>query len=129
MRFLHEWVLHNWHLKLLALGISFLLWATYTAEPVAEVSYLAPVEFSNIPAELEISGEPPAQVHVRLRGRSALLRQIRSAELTISVDLTGSPPGETLIRFTPNQVKTPFGAELVRIAPSEMRVRLARRLP
>jgi hypothetical protein len=129
MRFFHELVLHNWHLKLLALGISFLLWATYTAEPMAEVSYLAPLELRNIPPELEISGEPPAQVHLRLRGRSALLRQIRPADLTISVDLSGSPPGETLIRFTPDQVRTPFGVAVVRIVPSEMRLRLARRSP
>ena len=124
MRFLREWVLHNWGLKLLALGLSFLLWTTYTNEPFAETGYQVPVEFRNIPAELELSGDVPSQVHVRLRGRSALLRRLSPADLGISLDLSRARPGEMLIRITPDQVEAPSGAKVVKISPSQLRVAL-----
>lgn len=127
MNFLREWVLPNWPLKLLALAISFLLWSTYTSEPVADVGYLAPLEFRNVPQGLEISTEMPTQVHVRLRGRSLILRRLVPADLTISIDLSGRAAGETLVRLTPEQVDAPFGTEVAAIAPREIRVRLVPR--
>jgi hypothetical protein len=124
MGFLRSWVLNNWGLKLLALGISFLLWTTYMAEPLAEVGYLVPLEFNNIPPDLEISGDVPAQVHVRVRGRSALLRRLTPADLGLTVDLSGAGPGEKLIRLIPEQVAAPYGAMVVRITPTHVRVPL-----
>ncbi len=127
MHFLRGLVFHNWGLKLLALALSFLLWTTYTAEPIAEVGYLAPLEYSGISSDLEISGDPPTQVQVRVRGRSALLRRLSRADLGINVDLTGHPAGETLIHLTPDFVAAPYGATVVRIAPSQIRVLLVPR--
>ena len=124
MRFLREWVLSNWLLKLIALGLSFLLWTTYTAEPIVEVGYLVPLEFRNIPADLEISGEVPTQVHVRVRGRAALLRRLSPAGLEVAVDLAGRRPGETRIHLSPDQVTAPYGATVVSISPTEVRVPL-----
>ena len=124
---LREWVLNNWGLKLVALGISFLLWTTYTAAPVSEAGYEVPLEFRNVPANLEISGDVPTQVQVRVRGRSALLRRLSRSDLGVAVDLTGHPAGEMLIRLTPEQVEAPDGATVVRIAPSPVRVLLVTR--
>ena len=127
MRFLREWVLKNWSLKLLALAISFLLWTTYTAEPFSEVGYLVPVEFRNVPPNLEISGDVPTQVHLRVRGRSGLLRRLTPADLSLAVDLSSLPAGATLVHLAPDQVTVPYGATVVSIAPSEVRVRLVPR--
>ena len=124
MNFLRKWVLHNWHLKLFALLISLLLWAGYTSEPFVEVGYNVPLQFFNIPPQLEISGDVPAQVHVRIRGRSVVLRRITPADLTISVDLSGTTAGETLVRITSSQLHLPPAAELVRVTPSEVHLQL-----
>jgi len=127
MRFLREWALKNWSLKLLALAISFLLWATYTAEPFSEVGYLVPLEFRNVPPSLEISGEVPMQVRLRVRGRSGLLRRLTPAELSIAVDLSGLTAGATLVHLAPDQVTVPYGVTVVSIAPSGVRVPLVPR--
>lgn len=124
MRRLRRMLLHNWHLKLLSLAIAFLLWAAYTAEPVAETGYLVPLEFRNIPAGLELADDVPAQIHVRVRGRSAILRRISAADLSVAVDLADAEPGEMLVRLGANNVELPPGVELARIAPSEFRLRL-----
>ena len=59
MRLLRRVFLHNWGLKLIALGISFFLWATYTAEPFAQVGYNVPVAYVNVPDGLAVGGAPP----------------------------------------------------------------------
>lgn len=127
MNWLRKWILHNWHLKLVSLAIAFVLWAAYTAEPMAEIGYQVPLEFHNIPANLELAGEVPAQVRVRLRGRSVLLRRLTPADLAITVDLADSSAGEQLVNLTASQIDAPPGAEVTRIAPSEIRLRLAPR--
>ncbi|MCL4524820.1 MAG: CdaR family protein [Acidobacteria bacterium] len=125
MPFFRNWILNNWHLKLFALLAAFLLWSTYTSEPAAEVAYVVPIEFRNVPRHLELSGDAPAQVRLRVRGRSALLRRLSAADLGVSVDLAGAQPGEMLVRLTPDMVETPYGAVVVRIAPAEIRLTFA----
>ncbi len=126
-RFLREWVLNNWSLKLLALAISFLLWTTYTAEPFSEVGYLVPLEFRKVPPNLEISGDVPTQVHLRVRGRSGLLRRLIPADLSIAVDLSGRTAGERLVQLTPDQVTVPYGVTVVSITPPQVLVPLVPR--
>ena len=127
MRFLREWVLHNWGLKLLALALAFLLWATYTAEPLTEVSYLVPIEIRDIPDQVEISGEVPAQAQVRVRGREALVRRLAPAQLAINVDLRDASPGELLVPLSTDKMAVPYGVSVVRITPAEIRLRLVPR--
>ncbi len=127
MSFVRQWLLHNWTLKVVALGLSFLLWATYTAEPYAEAGYIVPLGFTNIPKNLEISGDVPTQVHVRVRGHPGLLRRLSPVDLDVSVDLSGAHPGDTVYQLSPDQVVAPYGATVVRIAPAEVHVLLVSR--
>ena len=127
MNFLREWVLHNWVLKVVALALSFLLWAAVTNEAPVEVGYTVPLEFRNLPEKVDVDSDAPTQVHVRVRGRSTLLRRLTPADLTISVDLSGAQPGEMLIRLLPEHITIPYGAELVRISPSEIRLHIVER--
>ena len=87
--FLRKYVFANAGLKLLAIAISFLLWATYTAEPYAEVGFQVPLEFTTMPSQLEMSGDVPTVVHVRVRGRSALLRRMIPGGMRSSAEHSG----------------------------------------
>lgn len=127
MAFFRELILKNWHLKLFSLLAAFLLWATYTSEPASEVAFLVPLEYRNIPASLEISGDVTTQVRVRVRGRSALLRRLTPADLGLTVDLTSRAQGDVLVSLTPEMIEAPYGAQVVRISPAELRLRLVPR--
>src|SRR5574341_1501907 len=119
MPFLRHWILNNWHLKLFALLAAFLLWATYTSEPSTEVAYLVRIEFRDLSPRLEIAGDFPTQVRLHVRGRPSLLRRLTPADLGVSVDLSGAPPGEMLVQLTPEMVETPYGTKIVSISPAE----------
>ena len=127
MGFLRKYVFANAGLKLLALAISFLLWATYTAEPYAEVGFQVPLEFTTMPSQLEMTGDVPTVVHVRVRGRSALLRRMIPADLNLRLDLKDGQPGATILQITPAMVGAPFGATVVQVAPTEIHVTLVPR--
>lgn len=127
VRFLRKYVFANAGLKLLALGISFFLWATYTAEPFAEVGFQVPLEFTNMPAQLEISGDMPTTARVRVRGRSALLRRMVPADLNLLLDLNGEKEGTSTLRITPDMVGAPFGSTVVEVSPAEIHVTLVPR--
>jgi YbbR domain-containing protein len=127
MGLLRKYVLANAGLKLLALAISFLLWATYTSEPYAEVGFLVPLEFTTMPNRLEISGDVPNVARVRVRGRSALLRRMVAADLDLHLDLKNGKEGSTTMELTPGMVQAPFGATVVQVEPSEIHVTLVPR--
>lgn len=127
MNFFRRLFFHNWHLKLFSLILAFLLWASYTSESQVEIGYLVPVEFSGVSEVLELSGDVPAQVHIRLRGRSAVLRRLTPADLAVTVSLDATPAGDTLILLSRQQIDLPPGVEVVRFSPSQIRIRLVSR--
>ena len=78
-----------------------------------------PLELQQFPAGLELTGEAPATVDVRVRGASGTLSRVshgrhrrgaRPAECRAS--------GRRLFQLTPEQVRVPFGVEVVQVTPS-----------
>ena len=128
MGFLRKHIFSNALLKVLALAISFMLWVTYTSEPPAEVGFQVPLEFSNMSRQMEISGEVPTLIHVRVRGRSALLRRMTPSDLTLSLNMTDRKEGDTVIKLSPDMVVAPYGATIVGISPDEFHVTLVPRI-
>ena len=127
MGFLRKHVLANAGLKLLALALSFLLWATYTSEPYAEVGFQVPLEFTTMPSQLDMAGDVPTVVHVRFRGRSSLLRRMIPADLNLRLDMKNGKQGSMTINFTPEMVGAPYGATVVQVSPTEIHVTLVPR--
>jgi len=80
-----------------------------------------------MPTHLEISGDLPTSVHVRVRGRSALLRRMVVADLNLRVDLKGGREGPSQIRITPDMVGVPYGVTVVQVSPSQFQVTLVPR--
>jgi hypothetical protein len=124
MRFLKQVVFHNLGLKLLALAISFSLWALYAAEPVAQFGYDVPIAFVNVPRNLAIADDAPNRVHLLIQGHAALMRRLTPADLAFTVDLSHAGAGETLVQLSPQMAAVPYGTSVLRMAPQQFRVSL-----
>ena len=107
-------------LKLLSIALAALLWLLVSGERIVERAMRIPLEFTNLPAQLEIVGDAPTVVDVRLRGSSGALSRVPTGELVAMLDVTSARPGRRLFHLTGADVRTPFGVEVVQVMPTSL---------
>ena len=110
----------NLWLKSLSICIAVLLWLVVAGERQVERVIRVPVEFQNLPAGLELVGNPPETVDVRVRGSSGVLTRMGPGEMPAMLDLRGARAGRRLFQLTPGQVSAPYGVEVVQVSPSSV---------
>lgn len=113
-------------LKVLAISLATLLWLTVAGEHVVERGMRVPLEFRNIPAALEIVGDPPTSVDVRLRGSSALLSRLDPGEIVAVLDLKAARAGSRLFHIANDAVRAPYGVEVAQVVPGTLALELER---
>jgi YbbR domain-containing protein len=109
-------------LKILSLTLAALIWLLVSGEQIVERALRIPLEFTNLPAQLELVGEPPTVVDVRVRGSSGALSRVATGELVAVLDLRTARPGQRLFHLTGVDVRAPFGVEVVQISPSNVSI-------
>jgi YbbR domain-containing protein len=112
----------NLGLKFLSTLVAIMLWLIVAGERVVERVMRAPVEFQNLPAGLELVGNPPDTVEVRLRGSSGALSRMAAGDMSAVLDLTTARPGRRLFHITSSQVTVPYGLEIVQVGPSTLMI-------
>lgn len=110
----------NVGLKIMSVVLAALLWLAVAGEQIVERALRIPLEFSNMPPGLELVGEPPNVIDVRVRGASGRLSRVAAGELVAVVDLAGVRPGQRLFHVSGADVRAPFGVEIVQVAPSSL---------
>lgn len=116
----------NLGLKLVALSLATLLWVAVGGQETAERYLPVPIEFQNVPPGLEIAGDTPVSVNVRVRGSSGNLARTEIGEVLAVVDLRNVRPGTRLFHLSPEQVRTPYGVEVVEVSPSSFSLSVER---
>src|SRR5207302_5700642 len=122
--FLHRHVLHNFGLRLLALALAVALWLAVTRDPVTEVALDVPIEFHNIPGNLEINSETVPRAQIWMRGPARVVRHLQPSEVYAEIELSGMRPGERTFDLTANQIRQPKELEVVQIVPSQFHLTL-----
>jgi YbbR domain-containing protein len=111
-------------LKFVALALASLLWLTVAGEHVVERVLRVPVEFRNLPEHLEVVGDPPDSVEVRLRGSSALLSRLQPGDVVARVDLEQARPGSRLFPIRHEEVRSPYGVQVAQVLPGTLGIEL-----
>jgi len=123
-----RWIVHNWPLKIASLLLATLLWAAVSNQQSSEIGLEVPLEYRNIPQQLEITGDTTNTVQVRLRGPSNVIKGVSSADVATTLDLAKMGTGEKIVALSPQNVQAPYGAEVIRVNPSNVRFTLERTL-
>jgi hypothetical protein len=105
-------------LKLTSVAIAALLWMVVGGEQVVERTLRSPLELQNIPEGLEVVGETPSTVDVRVRGASSALGQLSTGDVVTVLDTTTARPGRRLFHLSPSQVRVPFGIDVTFVGPA-----------
>ena len=109
---------HHLGLKVVSIALAALLWVAVAGEQTVERSLRIPLEFTNLPAQLEVVGDSPTVVDVRVRGSSGALNRIAAGELVAVLDLRSARSGQRLFHLDGDDVRTPFGVDVVQVNPS-----------
>jgi YbbR domain-containing protein len=107
-------------MKIVSVVLAALLWLLVAGEQTVERALRIPLEFTNLPAQLELVGQPPAVVDVRVRGSSGALGRVAAGELTAVLDVRTARAGDRLFHLTAEDVRAPFGVEVVQVTPANV---------
>jgi len=120
-------------LKLLAVLLATALWFTVAGEQNVERTMRVPLELRNPPQNLEIIGEPPTTVDVRVLGSSELLGRLDPGDVVAMLDLTSARTGSRLFHIRTDEVRVPYGVSVQQITPATIALELEnsarRRIP
>jgi len=122
MDFLRRLFLENFALKIVAILLAFTLWLMVHRDPIAEVAIEVPVEFHNIPPNVEISSDTVYRSTVRLRGPERAIHQLSPSDVHAEIDMTGLRPGERTFDVTAQQIRHPRELAVVQIVPSQFHI-------
>ena len=111
-------------LKIMALLLAFALWVTVAGEQNVERTMRVPLELRNKPANLEILGDPPITIDVRVLGSSTLLSRMDAGEVVAMLDLIGARPGSRLIHIRTDEVRVPYGVRVLQLTPATVSLEL-----
>ena len=114
------WPFRQFGLKLLSLGLAVALWMIVAGEETVERGLRVPLELVQFPAGLELPIEAPTVVDVRVRGSSTTLSRVAPGDIVAVLDLRAARPGRRVFQLTPEQVRVPFGVEVVQVTPASV---------
>jgi YbbR domain-containing protein len=118
-----EWLkrafLENFVLKLVSLLLAIGLWLAVASAPPAGIEMRVPIEFRNLPANLEIDSASFTEAQVRLRGPERVLHSLGPTDVRAEVDLSNVQPGERTFDLTARQVHVPYDVEVEQIIPGQ----------
>jgi YbbR domain-containing protein len=122
MHLLKNVLTRNFGWKLLSLALAFVLWIFVAREPELATSSSVPIEFKNLPEDLDISSTVPERIHVEIRGPSGRLGRDYLADLAVVLDLAGVRAGESTFTIR-NLLNLPVGVTFYRAVPSQLTLR------
>jgi YbbR domain-containing protein len=123
---LGDLVRHNLGLKALSLLLAVLLWLFAGIGREREKGFTIPVLLENVPPGLQVAGNPPNSIDVRLRGPNILLWKIRAIRPAVRLDLSGATEGTTAFPSPAAMIDLPDGAKVTRVMPANIEVRLTK---
>jgi YbbR domain-containing protein len=104
-------------LKVLAIMLASVLWFTVAGEHVVERSLRVPLAVRNLPTSLEIVGDLPESVDVRVRGSAAQLSRLETGDIVAMLDLGTARTGSRLFHLRADEVGVPYGIEVAQVNP------------
>ena len=102
-----------------------LLWIFVIGIRQGMISFNIPIEYYSIPQNLEISGQPPKEIKVRLKGSQRLLSSLNPDHIRVQVDLSGAHPGVNQLALSEMNINVPSGIIVTHLYPQNIKIQLS----
>jgi diadenylate cyclase len=113
--------------KALALGVALGLWMAVAGQQSAEMALTVPIEYQRIATGVELRGEIPAAVTIRLRGTELALAALRASSVRLRVSLEHVRDGLNYVALTVHHLDLPPGVELTDIRPAFLAIEVRKK--
>jgi diadenylate cyclase len=124
---IHRALFANPALKLGALGLATLIWSmSFLAAGTTIRTISLPIEFSNVPAGMEIAQQPVDTLEVQVRGSSWIMDSVDLGNRIARFNLANMGPGWHQMALAPSTLNLPPGVIVDQTTPAKMRVLLER---
>ena len=122
LAFVRQLFTRHFGLKVLSLAVAMLLWWTVAREPEEQVLMSVPIEFYQVPKDLQFSSEVAPHVQIRVRGPARVLRELAQLDIHPVIDLSGATQGERTYPIRASSIRMPKGAEIEQVIPAQLRL-------
>ena len=110
----------RWRLKLATLGLVSLFWLMLAGQQDFEVTIKVPVEFKNVPEQMEIVDPIKPSIEITARGLRKDASTLTAWNTKVVLDVSLAQLGRKTYRISRNQIVLPSERiDVVRIEPSE----------
>jgi uncharacterized protein (TIGR00159 family) len=111
--------------KVFILLLVCILWIFLIGLRQGEITFNLPIEYYSIPQNLKISGEPPREIQVRLKGSQRLLSSIKPNQVRFQINLSGCRSGTNQVFFSEVNINAPSGTAVTHFYPQNIRIQLS----
>jgi hypothetical protein len=113
--------------KALALTVAIGLWTAVAGQQSTEMALTVPIEYQRIASGVELRGEIPGEVGIRLRGSQLALAALRASPVRLNVSLDRVRDGLNYIALTAHHLDLPPGVELTDLRPAFLAIEVRKK--
>jgi hypothetical protein len=111
---------NNWQYRILALLLALICWYVVSGQEKVETWLEVPLEFVNLPQQMEITSGLVSKLQVRIRGTSNQVRSLNASRLAYKLDLGKIQVGANVIPLVPESMAITSAVEVVEISPTRL---------
>jgi len=103
-------------------------WGIYAGRHLSLINVTTPIDFRNIPENLELKKTSAEKVEVQITGKRRLVSALKTEQVGAFLDLKEMSRGVHKVVLNPDKISLPVGLDVVRITPSEIKLEMEKRI-
>jgi YbbR domain-containing protein len=112
----------NFGLKIASIILAIILWFVASSRGQSEIFIDVPLEFMNIPSELEMINSTDKTISLNIKGPEKYIKNIKPSDIRALVNLSKAKKGESIYYVTKDNIQLPSSITLINISPSSVTV-------
>lgn len=112
----------NIGVKLIFLVLALFIWFFFAGEKESVISYTLPIEFRNLPKNIELLKISAEKAEVQISGSRHILLQLKPEQVGLSLNLGNSEPGKSVFPLTSKNLSIPPGLKVIKVNPDKIAV-------
>lgn len=114
----------NWRIKIVSFAAAIVLWFVIVGPKSSELGMSVPIQYTNLPAGMEITGKWMDRIDVRVRGPESGLANLKPGSIRAVLDLSQVVTGLNYFRITAKSMQVPPGVTIAQIRPSDLNLNI-----